>query len=208
MRNVNDSGPIRAIASNWWLSVSWHDDRFMCRVMTRQLLLAATLLALVGCSGNTDLTARGHVTANVDGTPRGFSFPNDIRLDAPEPGTGEGLITGTCEMARVEDPVGGDSSWGVVFTLEGGINDSDDNPLTRVTIMQRSDADPAAAYVEAEIDGVTHTSGSGACAIDLEYVTEDSGMVGIAGACDVASDAGDTAAIEVELDIIGCTVLD
>jgi len=176
--------------------------------MTRQLLLAASLLALAGCSGNTDLTARGHVTANVDGTPRGFSFPNDIRLDAPEPGTAEGLITGTCEMAEVEDPERGDSSWGVVFTLSGGLNGSDDNPLTSVTIMQRSDADPSAAYVEAEIGGVSHASGSGSCAIDIEYATEDSGMVGIVGTCDVTSDAGDTASMDVQLDIIGCTVLD
>jgi len=176
--------------------------------MTRQLLLAAALLALAGCSGNTDLTARGHVTATVDGTPRGFDFPNDIRLDAPEPGTAEGLITGTCEMARVEDLERGDSSWGVVFTLQGGIGATDDQPLTSVTIMQRSDADPAAAFVEAEIGGETHTSGAGSCAVDVEYVTEDSGMVGIVGTCDVANDAGDTASIDVSLDIIGCTVLD
>lgn len=171
--------------------------------MTRHLLVAAAALVSLTACGNTDLTARGRVIASYGGTERGFTFTENTRLEVPERDASTGFITGSCEMAQV-----GPDTWGIVVEIRGSGAPSDESPLTSVTIMQRTDAEPGTGHVEAVIGGETFTSGTEGCAIEIPYAERDSGMVGITGDCGVTNDAGDEASIAVELDLIGCSVLE
>ena len=170
--------------------------------MTRPLLVALALVSLTACGSN-DLTARGSVVASYGGTERGFNFPTDTRLEVSERDAASGIITGSCEMAAV-----GDGVYGIVVEINGGNPTGDDFPLTSVTIMQRSDALPESGSVEATIGESSFTSGSAGCSIEVPYADADSGMVGLVGDCAVMNDAGDEASLSIELDLIGCTVLE
>lgn len=170
--------------------------------MTRLLLVALALVSLSAC-GNTELTARGSVVASYGGTERGFSFVENTRLEAPERDGLAGIVTGSCEMAPV-----GEGAYGIVVEIRGGNPTGDDFPLTSVTIMQRSDADPATGSVEAVIGESRFLSGAAGCSVQVEYATPASGMVGLVGDCSVMNDAGDEATLSIELDLIGCTVLE
>ncbi len=174
-------------------------------VMTRTSLLAVALLALSAC-GHTDLTARGEVTATFEGTSTGLRFNNDTRLEAPEGDASLGLITGNCEMARVADAEG-EAAWGIVVDLRRG-GSVEDNGLSSVTIMQRTDTAPDQGRIEAELGMASFTTAAGTCGIDVPYASEDSGLVGLSGTCEVQDAEANVATITVELDIVGCTVVD
>lgn len=159
--------------------------------------LLGSVLFLVGCGGDHGLTARGSVTAEADGRTTGFTFPSDTRIDVAGDGAA-GLVTGECEMAQV-----GEDAWGLVVTIRRGAT-VDDLGLSSVTLMQRTDAEPSAGRVEAELGT---TSYGGACEIDVPYAVEDGGMVGLTGSCEVTDADGQTARVELELDLVGCTVI-
>ncbi len=174
-------------------------------LMTRYIFVAATLLTLTAC-GNTDLTARGSVIATFEGAETGFRFTEDTRLEVPERDGTVGFITGGCQMAPVAS-ADGEPAWGIIVDLDRGTN-TGDNGLSRVTIMQRTDAAPTAARVEAELGMVSFMSGADGCSIEFDYATPDSGMIGMMGTCGVQDADGNTATVAVDLDIIGCTVLE
>ncbi|MCA9609094.1 MAG: hypothetical protein KC619_26010 [Myxococcales bacterium] len=169
--------------------------------MTRHLLVALALVSLSACGSN-DLTARGSVIASYGGTERGFDFVENTRLEAPEGGGVSGIVTGSCEMAAV-----GDGVYGIVVEIHGGNPAGDDFPLTSVTIMQRSDSLAETGSIEATIGESTFTSSAG-CSLVVPYAEADSGMVGLAGDCTVMNDTGEEATLSIDLDLIGCTVLE
>jgi len=173
--------------------------------MTRYLFVAAALLTLSAC-GNTDLTARGSVIATFEGASTGFQFDEDTRLEAPERDGTLGFITGNCEMAQVmgED---GEPAWGIVVDLMRGRN-IDDNGLSSVTIMQRTDAAPSAGWVEAQLGMVSFMSGADTCSVEMNYAEPDSGMLGMSGSCDLQDAEGNMASVAIDLDVIGCTVIE
>lgn len=174
--------------------------------MTRTaFLLAASLLSLTAC-GNTELTARGSVTATFEGAVTGFNFEQDTRLETPMRDAALGLITGDCEMGSILG-VDGEPAWGVVVDIRRG-SDVDDLGLASVTIMQRTDLLPEEARVEALLGFSQFTSGAGACFVEIGYAEPDGGMVGLTGDCEVADAAGNTATINVALDIVGCSVVE
>ncbi|MCB9591949.1 MAG: hypothetical protein H6719_04385 [Sandaracinaceae bacterium] len=170
-------------------------------VTTRHLLIAAALLSLTAC-GNTELTARGSVTARAGSLESPFIFDQPTRLEVPERDAALGLITGSCEMAKVAD-----DTWGIVVEIRRG-GTIDDNGLASVTIMQRTDAEPGTGRIEAELGTTSFTSSADSCAIEVEYAEPDSGMVGLLGDCGLQDAAGNEATISVDLDLIGCTVLE
>ncbi|MEQ9699289.1 MAG: hypothetical protein RLO54_15745 [Sandaracinaceae bacterium] len=173
-------------------------------MMIRRTLLVSLFasLLLVACGGDHGLTARGSVTADADGRSTGFAFPDDTRLDVAGDGAA-GLVTGECEMAKV-----GEDAWGLVVTIRRGAT-VDDLGLSSVTIMQRTDADPSAGRVEAELGTTLYSPAAGAtCQVDVPYAVDDGGMVGLTGDCAVQDVDGNTATVSVELDLVGCTVID
>jgi hypothetical protein len=145
------------------------------------------------------------VIADVGGTRTGFQFPEDTRLDQPDSGSALGLITGSCEMGRVAGADGSDQ-WGLVVSIQRG-STVDDLGLDSVTIMQRTDAEPTEGRVEAELGATSYTSGSAGCVVELAYVSDDGGMVGLTGSCDVDDGGANTANIAIDLDLAGCTVI-
>jgi len=172
---------------------------------TRTVLLLAAALSLGAC-GSTELTARGDVVATFDGAMSGFTFEQDTRLETPERDASLGLITGDCEMGRVVG-AGGEPAWGVVVDIRRG-GAVGDLGLASVTIMQRTDSAPSDGRVEAEI-GLSHfTSGAGACSVEIPYAEPDGGMVGLSADCEVSDADGNLATLTVNLDIIGCTVVE
>lgn len=178
--------------------------------MTRRILPTLALLgvlgALSGCNHDPGLTARGSVIADVGGTRTGFQFPDETRIDQPDGGGALGLITGSCEMGRVAGADGSDQ-WGIVVQIQRG-STVDDLGLDSVTIMQRTDAEPTAGRVEADLAATSYTSGSAGCTVEFAYVSDDGGMVGLTGSCDVADEGGaNTANIAIDLDLAGCTVI-
>ena len=178
--------------------------------MTRRILPTLALLgafgALTGCNHDDGLTARGSVIADVGGTRTGFSFPDETRIDQPDAGGALGLITGSCEMGRVAG-ADGSEQWGIVVEIRRG-STVDDLGLDSVTIMQRTDAEPTAGRVEAQLGTAPYTSGSAGCTLEIAYAVEDGGMVGLTGGCDVADESGaNSATVAVDLDLAGCTVI-
>lgn len=174
--------------------------------MTRNaFLVAASLLSLAAC-GTTDLTARGEVIATFEGAMTGFTFEQDTRLEAPERDASLGLITGDCEMGRVLG-VDGEPAWGVVVEIRRG-SVADDLGLASVTIMQRTDSAVEEGRIEVVLGVSQFASGAGVCIVEILYAEADSGMVGLTGDCEVADIDGNTANVTVELDIVGCTVVE
>ncbi|MBX3272409.1 MAG: hypothetical protein KF729_19270 [Sandaracinaceae bacterium] len=169
--------------------------------MNRHLLPALAAFSLLTACGNTELTARGSVVATFEGAESGFSFAEPTRLEVPGDAS-LGFITGSCELARV-----GEGAYGVVVEIRRGGN-IDDNGLSRVTIMQRTDAEVGTGRVEAELGLTQFTSGAAGCAIEVPYAQPDGGTVGLLGDCEVRDTNGNVANLSVDLDIIGCTVLE
>lgn len=171
--------------------------------MTRHATILASALCLVAC-GSSELTARGSVIATFEGATSGFTLLQDTRLETPSRDASLGLITGDCEMARVAD-VDGAPAWGVIVGLRRG-GEITDLGLASVTIMQRTDNDPSAGRIEAEL-GVVQFTSAGACTVDVSYASPDGGVVGLNGDCEVSDASGNLATVSVQLDIAGCTVV-
>lgn len=176
----------------------------MLFVMHRRSLFAALLTAalLTACGGKIDLTARGQVGVTLsDGTPTGFAFSEDTRLDAPAE-SGAGLFTGDCEMA----PLIGGEAWGVVVDIRNG-GTVEDNGLTAITIMQRTD-ELSGGRVEATL-GTRVFASDETCSVSIPYVSAQQGMVGVvADGCQLMAEDGSTAVVSLELDMTGCTLLE
>ncbi len=63
-------------------------------------VLLALALVTSACGSDPRLTVAGHARLDVGGTPTGFQFPTDIRLDGP--GTAAD-VTGSCVITRFPD---------------------------------------------------------------------------------------------------------
>lgn len=167
--------------------------------------LSTTVVAFVaGCGGENGLTVRGSVEVDTGDATTGFNFPHDVRIDEVE-ASSVGRVTGLCEMRRVRGR-DGEQTWGVVVEIHrGGV--VDDRGLASLTIMQRSDAAPDGGRVEAELGTTHYASGAGGdCSVEMPYAVRDSGMVGLTAHCELRDASGETAAVQLELDLVGCTV--
>jgi hypothetical protein len=178
--------------------------------MIRRILLPIVTIAsfalLGACGGDNGLTVRGSVQADTGDARTGFSFPEDVRIDEAE-ASGEGRITGLCEMRQMRR-VDGEDVWGVIVELHRG-GTVDDLGLASLTVMQRTDATPDEGRVEAELGTTLYTSdASGRCSVEIPYAVRDSGMVGLTADCDVQDADGNPATVALELDLVGCTVAD
>jgi len=170
--------------------------------MTRRILLPLSAFLLLSACADPGLTAQGLVTVTAPGpTVRTFELPSQTRLD----GSGPGRFTGTCRLLRTMDDAGNEQ-WGATVDIHsGGTNPGDVSPLTRFTVMQNSGAAPEAARVEIELGGMAYAPIDGECTVQIPYALGD-GVVGLVGTCGVVSATGDTADVELELDLAGCSV--
>lgn len=170
--------------------------------MKRRILLPLSAFLLLSACADPGLTAQGFVRVTASGpTVRTFDLPSQTRLD----GSGPGRFTGTCHLLRTMD-ADGNEQWGATVDIHsGGTNPGDVSPLTRFTVMQNSGAPLEAGRVEIELGGVAYTPIEGECSITMPYALGD-GVVGLVGACGVVSPNGDTADVELELDVTGCSV--
>ncbi len=176
--------------------------------MNRRILLSiATLLsglALTACNSG-GLNVQGSVAVTTAAgtaseTTRTLPFTNATRLD----GSGPGRFTGSCVLTRTRDASGAEQ-WGAVAEIHTGGTTTDANPLTSVTMMQNTGADPASARVEIEMGGVTYAPVAGGCSVEVPYALRD-GVTQFSGTCDVANAAGDQATVTLDVDFGGCTV--
>lgn len=170
--------------------------------MTRRILLPLSAFFLLSACADPGLTAQGLVTVTAPGpTVRTFELPSQTRLD----GSGVGRFTGTCRLLRTMDDAGNEQ-WGATVDIHsGGTNPGDVSPLTRFTVMQNSGAALEAGRVEIELGGLAYSPVDGECSISMPYALGD-GVVGLEGSCSVVSASGDTADVELELDVTGCSV--
>ena len=88
--------------------------------------------------------------------------------------------------------------------LRGGM--VDDQGLSSLTLLQRTDALPENGRVELELGTTPFASREGECRLDIDYLVEDSGMLGLSGGCETYDQAGRAASVSVGLDLVGCTV--
>ena len=170
----------------------------------RGVSLAAALFALAGCEESDDLTARGEVTATLDGASTGFSLDHGHWREAPRAHASLGRVTGDCSMRRVAN-ADGQTSWGVIVSIRRG-GEVDESRLASMTIMQRSDSRAEDGRVEAEL-GMTRFVSRNRCSVEMNYADAEGGMVGLTSQCEVADAAGNAARVTVELEIMGCDVV-
>lgn len=169
--------------------------------MTRRFLLPLSAALLVAACGDAGLTVQGSVTVtSSDSTVRRFDFSNETRLDGSSPGR----FTGTCRVHRTLDDAGNEQ-WGAVVDIRsGGTAEGDDTPFTSISVMQNTGAAPDAGRVEIELGGIDYTPVEGQCSVEIPYAID--GVVGLTGACRVASAANESVQVELDLDLAGCTV--
>jgi hypothetical protein len=170
--------------------------------MTR--LLPVFALLLLGACNDPGLTVRGSVTAVADdGTTRGYNFPQETRLDAPEGTTGR--FTGECQLLRT---FGTDltEQWSITTAINSAGTTDDASPLTNVSIMQTSGLAPEAGQIDITLGGTEYSSGTTGCSVNVEYASAD-GIAGFTSECDVTSATATGAHVSLQLDLVGCDVV-
>lgn len=162
----------------------------MTRTSIRNALVTlGAVFALAGCGGG-GLKVIGTADVTTATASSGFDFPQQVRLDG-----GAGTVTGTCQISRSAS-----GAYGVVVDLYGN-SQAQGRAVRSMTIMGHSPAAPG--QIDAELGPDTFT---GTCNV-ITNVDESRGLVGLqATGCQI-SNAGETASVDVNLNLEGCTVI-
>ena len=158
-------------------------------------ILGGRGLIAAGCNGSSGLTAIGNATADVAGTPSGFSFVEPARLDGAAPA---GAITGSCTITRTVTE--GIATYGVVADLFKPTS-VEGNAVRSMTLMGRSDS--TTGTIEAEIGTVDFR---GSCPLTLEYMPNSGEARFIANDCTIVNGA-ESASVDVDMSFSGCIVV-
>jgi hypothetical protein len=168
--------------------------------MNRSRILWVSIFAsmlLTACGGDRGLTVMGSV-AVTDGEALSTGFPFNQETNLDDPGS---IPTGTCEVRRNVDDTGA-VQWGVVAVLNGTVREG--RGLSSITVMGNT-ADAASGRVEAQLGTTAYTSDDRECEIVVEYLHHS--QVSIRGGCDIADANGEDAHAEIDLEYVGCNVV-
>lgn len=158
------------------------------------LVTLAAMLALVGCGGDSGLTATGSATiTDSTSTSSGFTFTG-VRIDGAG---GTGRTTGMCTISR-----GASGVYGVVVDLYGDAG-GQGHAVRSMSIMAHTD-NVASGQIDADLGGTDFT---GTCTVGVPTLDEGRGTVSLRATDCALTHGTDSVQANVNLDLSGCTVL-
>lgn len=161
--------------------------------LPRLALFGSTVLALAACGGggNSYTSVGGDVRIEVDGTPTGFTFAQDTRLEDPRVARDDGRIAGFCAFYDGE-------------VVSVGLARTVNTPPEGIEVREvEAQLRPEGGTVSALL-GDTQFSATHAECSTWEYMKIGEAIVAIALECELADAGGQLASLTMDVDFEGC----